>query len=433
MGTSILNRLLDDAGLSTGANESLLVGKVPLADIADAVGTPTYVYNAAVIRERFTRLDAALERLPHRICYAVKANGNLAVLKLLADLGAGADIVSGGELMRSLAAGVAPDRIVFSGVGKTDEEIQAAISAGVGHINVESVSELRRLAVMAELQGAEVAVGVRLNPDVTVDTHPYISTGAGGLKFGIPADKLSDVWQVFDECAALRLDALAVHLGSQLMTPAPWLAALDLVDTVLADARSRGHSPTTIDLGGGIGVRYRDEEPMLPEEWVDALAERLLATGCTIQIEPGRFLVGPAGVLLARVVHRKHSGGRNICIVDAGMNDLLRPSLYKAWHEIVSVAAPEADAVTTDVVGPICETGDFIGLERQLPEVGPGALLAVMGTGAYGFVMSSNYNARARPAEVLVDDDRWAVIRPRERLGSLFESEVRDPFATGAV
>lgn len=430
MGAGLLTPLLADAGLSIGEDGALVMGQVPLNVIADEVGSPTFVYNAAVIRERFRHLQEAFAGLPHRVCYAVKANGNLAVLRLLAEMGAGADIVSGGELLRALAAGFEPAHIVFSGVGKTDEELQAAITAGVGHINVESVAELRRLAVLAEMQGASVSIGVRINPDVTADTHPYISTGAGGVKFGIAMDQLPDVFAVLDETTALSLDALAMHLGSQIMEPTPWSTALDRLLVVLAEARRRGHSPGTLDLGGGIGIRYKDESPMTPEAWIDAVRDRLAASGCLIQVEPGRFLVGPAGVMLTRIVHRKHSGGREIAIIDAGMNDLLRPALYKAWHEVIAVDAPHAETVTTDVVGPVCETGDFIGLGREVPAVPAGALLAVLGAGAYAFVMSSNYNARARAAEVLVDRDRWAVIRPRERLTDLFASEIPDPFAS---
>lgn len=430
MGEGILSGLFADAGLSEGPDGSLRMGMIPLAAIAEELGSPTFVYNAAVIRERFRRLDAAFGDLPHRICYAVKANGNLAVLKLLAELGAGADIVSGGELLRALAAGFAPDRIVFSGVGKTDAELQAAISAGVGQINVESIAELQRLAVLAEMQGATLSVGVRVNPDVTADTHPYIATGAGGVKFGIAIDQLGEVFSVFEQTSALVLDALAVHLGSQIMEPAPWTIAVERLLGILTEARRRGHSPKTLDLGGGIGVRYREESPMTPEAWIDAVRGPLAASGCHVQIEPGRYLVGPAGVMLTRVVHRKHSGGREIAIVDAGMNDLLRPSLYRAWHEVVSVETPFAATRVTDIVGPVCETSDAFGLARDLPDSPSGTLLAILGAGAYGFAMSSTYNARARAAEVLVDGDRWAVIRPRERLTDLFASEISDPFAS---
>jgi diaminopimelate decarboxylase len=429
VGASLLTPLLDDAGLSRGATGALELGGVSLTEIAEAIGTPTYVYDAAGIRARYRRLDEAFGDLPHRICYAVKANGNLAVLRILADLGAGADIVSGGELMRAIAAGFAPHRIVFSGVGKTDEELHAAIHAGVGQINVESLSELERLALLADLQGASVSVGIRVNPDVTAETHPYISTGQGGLKFGVPIDQLARAYEIIEESGSLRLDALAMHLGSQILQPTPWVDGLVKLGRLLGEARGRGHDVQVLDLGGGIGIRYRDEEPMSPDTWIGAMRDALRESGCTVQVEPGRYLVGPAGVMLTRIVHRKHSGGREIAIVDAGMNDLLRPSLYRAWHEIVPVAACDEPAIPTDVVGPVCETGDFLGLERPLAPVAAGSLLAVLGAGAYAFAMSSNYNSRARPAEVLVDDGRWAVARPRERLGDLFRDERPDPFS----
>jgi diaminopimelate decarboxylase len=428
VGEGVLTPLLDDAGLVRDPDGALLLGGASLLEIAEAVGTPTYIYALDTIRDRFRRLDNAFGAMPHTICYAVKANGNLAVLRCLADLGAGADIVSGGELLRALAAGFPADRIVFSGVGKTDEELQAAIAAGVGHINVESLAELRRLAMLAGLQGARVRIGVRINPDVTAETHPYISTGQGGLKFGIPLDQFDEVFAILDDTTALELDALAMHLGSQLMKPTPWVDGLERLTTVLERARARGHAPSVLDIGGGIGIRYHDEMPMAPDAWLDAIRESLAATGCRIQMEPGRYLVGPAGVMLTRVVHRKHSGGREIAIVDAGMNDLLRPSLYKAWHEIVPVVETAESTIETDIVGPVCETGDFLGLGRALAPVPAGGLLAVLGAGAYAFVMSSNYNSRARPAEVVVQGGRWAVARPRERLADLFRDESLDPF-----
>jgi diaminopimelate decarboxylase len=405
------------------------MGGVPLDGIAEAVGTPTYVYDAGTIRERYRRLDESFAGLPHRICYAVKANSNLAILKLLADLGAGADIVSGGELLRCLAAGFSPESVVFSGVGKSDEELQAAILAGVGHINVESVSEVQRLALLAGAQGARVRIGVRINPDVTAETHPYISTGQGGIKFGIPIDQLPGLFRILDESEALQLDAIAMHLGSQLLKPAPWVDGVARLRQVLDAARTAGHDIRVLDIGGGIGVRYRDEDPLEPVVLLDAIRDALLDTRCEVRVEPGRYLVGPAGVMLTRVLHRKHSGGREIAIVDAGMNDLLRPSLYKAWHEIVPVADAGQATEPTDIVGPVCETGDFLALGRELAPVPVGGLLAVLGAGAYAFVMSSNYNTRARAAEVLVDNGRWAVVRQRERLSDLFGDEVADPFS----
>ncbi|HEX3927473.1 MAG TPA: diaminopimelate decarboxylase [Gemmatimonadales bacterium] len=408
---------------------ALAMAGIPLADIAEEIGTPAYVYDAAGIRRRFLALDGAFGALPHRICYAVKANSNLAILRLLHQLGAGADIVSGGELLRALAAGFPASHVVFSGVGKSDEELLAAVTAGVGHINVESLDELRRLAMLVDLHGARATVGIRVNPDVTVDSHPYISTGKGGLKFGVPIDQIGAALAILEDAPALRLGALAMHIGSQLLETAPWSAGIARLLELLGEVRAAGHAPDTLDVGGGIGIRYRDESPLAPAEWIAALRDQLLASGCTIHTEPGRYLVGNAGVLLTRVVYRKHSGGRDIAIVDAGMNDLIRPALYKAWHDIVPVEMVPGDPVPTDVVGPVCETGDFLGHERLLPPVSGGHLLAVLGAGAYGFAMSSNYNSRARAAEVLVEPGRWAVIRPRERLVDLFAAEVADPFA----
>ncbi len=450
--------LLALAGLTRDATGHLAMGGIPLSVIAADVGTPTFVYDAEGIRARYRALDRAMDGVPHRICFAVKANSNLAVLRLLATMGAGADIVSGGELLRVLAAGFAPADIVFSGVGKTDDELVAAIAAGVGHINVESVAELRRLAMIAELRGASVRVGIRINPDVTVDTHPYISTGKGGLKFGVPTDQLHEALAIIDENPALTLDTLAMHLGSQLLDVEPYVKGVARLLELLAQVRAAGHNPSVLDIGGGIGIRYHDETPMTPAEWFapirDAIATipphgpptgttapqvphvcgtRVHADGVgtmTIHVEPGRYLTGASGVMLTRVVHRKHSGGRDIAIVDAGMNDLLRPALYKAWHEIVPAEPIEGEASPTDIVGPVCETGDFLALERDLAPVPAGGLLVVLGAGAYAFAMSSNYNSRARAAEVLGEAGRWAVVRPRERLTDLFRDEVADPFGS---
>ena len=421
------NDVFTDAGL-TRIDNRLAMSGIPLDVIAADVGTPAFVYDAAVIRARYTALDNALSGLPHKICFAVKANSNLAVLRVLAQCGAGADIVSGGELLRALAAGFDAKDIVFSGVGKTDEELLAAIASGVGHINVESTAELRRLAIIADLRGASVKVGIRVNPDVTVDTHAYISTGKGGLKFGVPTDQFGEALAIIDENASLTLDTIAMHLGSQLLSSAPYVKGVERLLELLQEVRAAGHSPSVLDIGGGIGIRYHNEDPMEPAEWVAPLREALASSGCTIHVEPGRYLTGSAGVMLTRVVHRKHSGGRDIAIVDAGMNDLLRPALYQAYHEIVPVAEHAGEAAPTDIVGPVCETGDFLALGRTLAPVPAGGLLAVMGAGAYAFAMSSNYNSRARAAEVLVDGGRWAVVRPRERLTDLFASEVADPF-----
>jgi diaminopimelate decarboxylase len=402
---------------------------VRLSEIADAVGTPAFVYDAATIRRRYDSLDLAFGGLGHRICYAVKANSNLAVLRLLARLGAGADIVSGGEMLRALAAGFAPQDIVFSGVGKTDEELLAAITAGVGYIHVESLAELQRIALLTDLHDRDVTIGIRVNPDVTADTHPYIATGKGGLKFGIPRDQFAEALRVIDDAGRIRLGAVAMHIGSQILQAAPYVAGMDRLLELLEQARAAGHAPMVLDLGGGLGIRYHDETPLEPGDWIAPLLDMMHTSQCVIHVAPGRYLVGGAGVMLTRVVYLKHSGGREIAVVDSGMNDLVRPALYRAWHQIVAVQPSGAATIQLDVVGPVCETGDFLALDREMPALAQGELLAVLGAGAYGFAMSSNYNSRARAVEVLVDHGRWAVVRPRERLTELFRDEIADPFA----
>ena len=429
MGTGILDSRLTDAGLAPAPDGSLAMSGVRLSEIADAVGTPAFVYDAATIRRRYDSLDLAFGGLGHRICYAVKANSNLAVLRLLARLGAGADIVSGGEMLRALAAGFAPQDIVFSGVGKTDEELLAAITAGVGYIHVESLAELQRIALLTDLHDRDVTIGIRVNPDVTADTHPYIATGKGGLKFGIPRDQFAEALRVIDDAGRIRLGAVAMHIGSQILQAAPYVAGMDRLLELLEQARAAGHAPMVLDLGGGLGIRYHDETPLEPGDWIAPLLDMMHTSQCVIHVAPGRYLVGGAGVMLTRVVYLKHSGGREIAVVDSGMNDLVRPALYRAWHQIVAVQPSGAATIQLDVVGPVCETGDFLALDREMPALAQGELLAVLGAGAYGFAMSSNYNSRARAVEVLVDHGRWAVVRPRERLTELFRDEIADPFA----
>jgi diaminopimelate decarboxylase len=418
----LTDSLFADAGLSRRQG-ALHLGAVPLGAIAEQVGTPLYVYNAAAIRERFRALDAALAAVPHRICYAVKANSTLAVLRLLRDLGAGADIVSGGEMARALAAGFGADRIVFSGVGKADAELRAAVRARLGHLNVESVEELRRLAAIAEAEQADVAVGIRVNPDVTTETHPYISTGKSGIKFGVPADQVPAAAELIAAHPRLRLTTIAMHLGSQLVDTEPFrqgiIRLLELAGWLERDGR---HRLEVLDIGGGLGIRYGDEPAMDPDRFAAAVVPLLAPTGYTVYLEPGRFLVGSAGVLVTEVLYRKHSGGKEFVVVDAGMNDLVRPSHYQAYHEIVALDQ-RGGTVRADVVGPVCETGDFLALDRDVPDVVAGDRLAVLGAGAYGFVMASNYNSRPRPPEVVVDGDRWWVARARETVEALFAGE----------
>ena len=408
---------------------TLEMDDVPLGAIADGVGTPTFVYSADAMRRQFAALDAALAAVPHRIAYAVKANGCLAVLRILRDLGAGADIVSGGELARALAAGFAPGNIVFSGVGKSDRELEAAVLAGVGHVHLESEAELASLARIAERAGRDVAVGIRVNPDVSASTHPYIATGQGGIKFGVPYDQVRPLAAEVRRHPHLRLDSIAMHLGSQLLDVAPYREGgarlLELVRSLRADGVD---TLQTLDVGGGLGIRYLDESPLDPRALAEVLVPMVRDAGLALVLEPGRFLVGSAGVLLTEVLSRKHSGGKELVIVDAGMNDLVRPSHYLAYHDIVEVDAQGRADGQVDVVGPVCETGDFLALDRMLPGVERGERLAVLNAGAYGFVMSSNYNARPRAAEVLVDGGRWAEVRPRETIEGLFASEVAQPW-----
>ena len=412
-----------DAGL-TRRGGSLLLAGVPLAAIAAEVGTPAYVYNAAGIRARYRALDEAMAGVPHRICYAVKANSTLAVLRLLRDLGAGADIVSAGEMARALAAGFAPDRIVFSGVGKASDELRRAVRARLGHLNIESLEELDRLAAIASEEAIDVDVGIRVNPDVTADTHPYISTGKSGIKFGVPVDQVPAAAEVIARHPRLHLTSIAMHLGSQLSETEPFRQGIERLLELAAHLRTDGrHAISVIDVGGGLAIRYADETPMQPARFADAVVPLLAPTGYTVYLEPGRYLVGSAGVLLTEVLYRKHSGGKEFVVVDAGMNDLVRPSHYQAYHEIVELESSDRPAIRADIVGPVCETGDFLALDRELPDVRAGDRLAVLGAGAYGFVMASNYNSRPRPAEVMVEGDRWWVARPRETIDDLFRTE----------
>ena len=419
-------KLLDlfaEAGLSRNA-ATLLFSGVPLNDIAEGVGTPVFAYNAEAIRSRYRTLDESLAPVPHRICFAVKANSNLAVLRILRDLGAGADIVSGGELSRALAAGFSPDRIVFSGVGKTAEELRAAVKTGVGHLNVESREELELLGRIADTERTEVQVGIRVNPGVTTDTHPYISTGKSGIKFGVPSDQVVPAAEYVLRHPKLRLTTLAMHLGSQLVTTEPFVEGIGRLLELIERLKRLGVATLRIiDIGGGLGIRYAEEPSLDPADFGSAVVPLLAPTGLTVYLEPGRFLVGSAGVLLTRVLYRKHSGGKEFVVVDAGMNDLVRPSHYQAYHEIVELEERQRPASRVDVVGPVCETGDFLALDRMLPGLVAGDALAVLGAGAYGFVMASNYNSRPRPAEVIVDEGRWWVARPREKVEELFRGE----------
>ncbi len=396
---------------------------VPLSAIAEAVGTPTYVYSRATLERHWHAFDQALGEHPHLICYAVKANSNLAVLGLLARLGSGFDIVSGGELRRVLAAGGDPGRVVYSGVGKRDDELILALEQGIHCFNVESESELQRLDRLARERGLRAPVALRVNPDIDPQTHPYISTGLRENKFGIDIHQAPRLYHEAAAMDGIRILGVACHIGSQILELSPFLEALDrvlaLVDRLEADGIPLAH----IDIGGGLGIRYRDERPPEPAAYARAVKARLAGRPLAIHVEPGRAIAGNAGILLTRVLDLKENQARAFAIVDGAMNDLLRPALYQAWQDIVPVTPrPGGSPRRYDVVGPICETGDFLGKDREL-NIEPGDLLAVRSAGAYGFVMSSNYNSRPRAAEVLVDGDRFHVVRARETFDDLIRGE----------
>jgi len=405
----------------------LAVDPALLEAIAKRAGTPVYVYSANLIRAQFHALDDALQGIPHRICYSVKANGNLAVLRVLQQAGAGADIVSLGELRRARAAGFAPDTIVFSGVGKTAAEIEEAVAAGIGFLNVESTSELDVVSAVARRFGGSVRVGIRVNPDVATETHPYTKTGEKTAKFGIPFDDVVNVARRIAADPHLELRGLAMHLGSQLTDVGPYhRGTVKLLELVAAVRASGVATLEALDVGGGLGVRYHEEQAPTPKAFAEAVVPAIRAAGLKLLCEPGRYLVANAGILLTRVLYGKHAGGKEFVIVDAGMTDFVRPSHYNAHHDIVPLKDGARSERTVNIVGPICESGDFLALDRRLPAVEPGELLAVLGTGAYGFVMSSTYNQRPRPPEVMVEEDRFFIARPRETLDDLVRGEVAE-------
>jgi diaminopimelate decarboxylase len=399
-----------------------------LQGIADRIGTPAYVYSTNLIRAQYHALDDALASIRHRICYSVKANGNLGVLRVLKQLGAGADIVSVGELRRALAAKFDPDGIVFSGVGKTAAEIEEAIRTNVGFINIESTSELDVLIAVAKDVKLTARVGIRVNPDVATDTHLYMKTGEKTAKFGVPFDEVVTVARRIAAEPRLALRALAMHLGSQITDVTPYQRGTAKLLELVAAIRASGIATLeALDVGGGLGVRYHNEKAPTPQAFADAVAPAVNAAGLALMCEPGRYLVGNAGVLLTRVLYRKMAGGKQYVIVDAGMTDFVRPSHYNAHHEILPLRDGKRGEETVNVVGPICESGDFLALDRKLPAAAPGEVLAVLGTGAYGFVMSSNYNQRTRPPEVVVDGERYYVSRQRETLDDLVRGETAEP------
>ena len=398
----------------------LCAGAVPLVDVAESVGTPTYAYCGDAIADRYRQLQRAFAEVPVRICYAVKANSNLSVLRLMKELGAGFDIVSGGELQRVIAAGGAPESVVFSGVGKSVAEIDLALKCGVGCFNVESEAELERLADQAALLGRTAPMAVRVNPQVDAQTHPYIATGLRESKFGVTLAEARTLMIRAHQHPQLQPRGLACHIGSQIERAAPYLQALDGLLGLADDLGAQGLELEHFDVGGGFGVTYKDEAPFDPAQLAAALQRRMGTRPQTLVVEPGRFLTANAGVLLTRVEYLKPSRGAgqpHFAVVDAAMNDLLRPALYQAWHpvELVQPAQENALSASWNIVGPVCESGDFLALQRCLA-LSPGDLLAIGAAGAYGMAQSSNYNSRGRPAEVLVQGGSFRLVRRREHV-----------------
>ncbi|MCG4452662.1 diaminopimelate decarboxylase [Pseudomonas sp. MMS21-TM103] len=405
---------------------TLFAEGVALSAIAQRFGTPTYVYSRAHIEAQYRAYADALQGMPHLVCFAVKANSNLGVLNVLARLGAGFDIVSRGELERVLAAGGEPDKIVFSGVGKSRDDMRRALQVGVHCFNVESTDELERLQLVAAELGVKAPVSLRVNPDVDAGTHPYISTGLKENKFGIAIADAEDVYICAAQLQNLEVVGVDCHIGSQLTSLPPFLDALDRLLALIDRLAERGIRINHLDLGGGLGVQYRDEQPPLAGDYIKAVRERIQGRDLALVFEPGRSIVANAGVLLTQVEYLKHTEHKDFAIVDAAMNDLIRPALYQAWMDVVAVQPRDGATRNYDIVGPICETGDFLAKDRDLA-LAEGDLLAVCSAGAYGFVMSSNYNTRGRAAEVMVDGDQAFEVRRRESLSELFAGESQLP------
>ena len=411
-------------------NGTLHAENLPLSAIANAHGTPAYVYSKAALVQAFAQFSAGLAGTNHLVCFAVKANPNLAILNLFASLGAGFDIVSGGELARVLAAGGNPKKIVFSGVGKTADEMRAALNAGIFCFNVESASELARLNAVAKSMGKIAPVSLRVNPNVDAKTHPYISTGLKNNKFGVAFDEAIAVYEVAAAMPNIAVHGVDCHIGSQITEIAPFIEALDLILGLVDALAAKNIAISHIDVGGGIGITYSDETPPAFDDYAQAILAKIGTRNVKLLFEPGRAVVGNAGVLLTKVEYlksnaktsQKNNDAKNFCIVDAAMNDLMRPALYDAYHDIVAVKPRAGDTQTYEIVGPVCESGDFLGHDRQL-NLNEGDLLAIMSAGAYGMSMASNYNTRPRAVEIMVDDAQMHVVRQRENVADLFSGE----------
>ena len=408
----------------TYQNGELYCEEVPVRAVAKRVGTPFYLYSGNTLSRHFRAFDSAFAGAPHIVCFALKANSNIAVLRLLGREGAGADIVSGGELFRALHAGMDPHKIVYSGVGKRRDEIEYALKVGVLMFNVESGEELLALDQAAQEMHAVAKIALRVNPNIDPKTHAYISTGLKENKFGIPIEQALEFYQTAKSLKNVEVVGVHQHIGSQITEVQPFVDALEKLVGFVKELKSAGIDIQYVNIGGGLGITYKDETPPLPKDVAQAIRPLLKDCGCTIVMEPGRAIVGNAGILVTRALYHKKSGEKRFLIVDAGMNDLIRPSLYEAYHDIRPVVqSAGAEEAVFDVVGPICESGDFLAKDRRMPEVKRGGLLAVMGAGAYGFSMSSNYNSRPRVAEVIVRGNDYHIVRERETYEDLVRGE----------
>ncbi len=409
-------------------NNELFCEDISVESIANDVGTPFYLYSTATLARHFRAMDDGFGDLPHLTCFAVKSCSNIAVLNVFARLGGGADIVSGGELFRAMQAGIAPEKIVYSGVGKTTREIKEALEAGILMFNVESSQELNTIQDVAASMGKRAPVSLRVNPDVDPKTHAYISTGLAKNKFGVPIDEAEELYLQAKTMANIEIKGISCHIGSQLTEVSPFIESLRKVKKFITRLQGAGITISYLDLGGGLGIQYDEEEPPHPEVYAAAIKKELADLNVTLVLEPGRVIVGNAGILVTKVLYTKTNTEKKFLIVDAGMNDLGRPSLYGAYHGVRQVKETSAGTQKADMVGPICETGDFLAKDQELPHAQPGDLLAVMSAGAYGFTMSSNYNSRPRVAEVLVSEDKYTIIKERETYQNLIQGEAIPDF-----
>jgi diaminopimelate decarboxylase len=404
-------------------DDQLQCESIPIREIAEKVGTPFYLYSYHTLVRHFTVFNQAFEGIPHLICYSAKSNPNLALLRLFVNLGGGVDIVSRGELYRAVHAGADPRKIVFSGVGKREDEIEYALKVGILMFNVESSQELQVINEVAGRMDKKAAIAIRVNPDIDPKTHPYISTGLKQNKFGIDILRAPIAYRLASQLPNLEVVGIDCHLGSQIIEAEPFMEGLRKLKSLVEDLRKEGMEIRYLDLGGGLGITYEDEEPPHPVEYASSILEEIRGFGCTLVLEPGRVIVGNAGVLVTKVLYTKENEERRFVIVDAGMNDLVRPSYYGSYHHILPVKKEKREEIVADVVGPICESSDFLAKGRKLPLLHPGELIAVMSAGAYGFSMSTNYNSRPRVAEVLVKDNEMFVIRKREDYEDLIRGE----------